>query len=259
MTGAPWMLTVGDDPIVATAIHSGHELRPEVGALMKLSTADRLREEDPFTGLWTDVAKNTITVARSRFEVDLNRPRDKAVYLRPEDAWGLEIWRTQPPDDVVAESLQLYDDFYADLQNLCDQLVDNHGRFVLLDLHSYNHRRAGPAAAVEDPAANPDINLGTESIDGDVWGDVIQTFANAMATAHFDDDHLDVRENIRFKGGQMTRWVNQRYAARGCSIAVEVKKLFMDEWTGQRYEDVTLEIGEIIRVATVAVREALTG
>jgi hypothetical protein len=38
---------------------------------------------------------------RSRFEVDLNRPRREAVYRIPEDAWGLDIWRDEVlPDDV---------------------------------------------------------------------------------------------------------------------------------------------------------------
>ena len=30
---------------------------------------------------------------RSRFEVDLNRPREEAVYRVPEDCWGLDVWR----------------------------------------------------------------------------------------------------------------------------------------------------------------------
>lgn len=33
--------------LIATAIHTGHELRPETVALMVLDEADRLREEDP--------------------------------------------------------------------------------------------------------------------------------------------------------------------------------------------------------------------
>ena len=40
--------------------------------------------------------KNRIIVNRSRFEVDINRPRDKAVYITPEDAWGLHIWKNIP-------------------------------------------------------------------------------------------------------------------------------------------------------------------
>ena len=35
----------------------------------------------------------TVSVTRSRFEADLNRPRDRAVYLTPADAWGHQVWR----------------------------------------------------------------------------------------------------------------------------------------------------------------------
>ena len=101
MTTQQWSVTTGDDPIVATAIHAGHSLRPEVEALMKLSEAHRLREEDPFTDRWVGVAENSIVVDVSRFEVDLNRPREKAVYVRPDDAWGLDLWKSEPSADMV--------------------------------------------------------------------------------------------------------------------------------------------------------------
>ncbi len=177
MTDSGWTITTGDDPVVATAIHAGHELRPEVEALMKLPEADRLREEDPFTDLWVGVAKNSIVVNRSRFEVDLNRVRDKAIYVVPDDAWGLDVWTSRPSDDVIAGSLALYDRFYEELGELCDGLVETHGRVVVLDIHSYNHRRNGPDAPVDDPELNPEVNLGTESID-EAWRPVVDAFAN---------------------------------------------------------------------------------
>ena len=83
-----WSITEGDSPVVATAIHNGHKVREEVGHLLALSEAERLREEDPFTGIWTDIAKTRIIANFSRFQVDLNRPREGAVYTKPEDAWG---------------------------------------------------------------------------------------------------------------------------------------------------------------------------
>ena len=81
----------GDGPLVAAPVHDGHALHDEVAAIMALSDLGRLREEDPFTGGWTAIAPTRIIGRRSRFEVDLNRPRDKAFYRRPEDAWGLDV------------------------------------------------------------------------------------------------------------------------------------------------------------------------
>ena len=73
---------------------------------MKLSDRDRLREEDPYTSCWVDIAETHIVALRSRFEVDLNRPRDKAVYVMPGDCWDLDIWKEKPSDEIIKKSLE---------------------------------------------------------------------------------------------------------------------------------------------------------
>ena len=43
-----------------------------------------------------------------------------------------------------------------------------------------------------------------------------------------------MRENVAFQGkGEQTRFVHERYPGRGCAIALEFKKFFMDEWSGE--------------------------
>lgn len=51
-THAPpwWTVQRSDDRVLATAIHDGHGLRPEIAAAIALDEAGRLREEDPWTG-----------------------------------------------------------------------------------------------------------------------------------------------------------------------------------------------------------------
>ncbi len=232
-------------------------MRSEAAELTALPDAERLREEDPFTDNWVAVAENSIVVSRSRFEFDLNRPREKAVYREPGDAWGLDLWKSPPSDEFVNDSLALYDQFYVELGELCDGLVAAHGRFVVLDIHSYNHRRLGPDRAVDDPEANPEVNLGTESVPPK-WRGLVDVFAESMATHPFDDGHFDVRENVKFKGGQMSRWINDRYASNGCSIAVEVKKIYMDEWTGELNESIAIEVEAAISSAADAIRRVLS-
>lgn len=249
-------METGHDSVIATAIHSGHALRLDVAELMKLPEADRLREEDPFTNRWVGVAENRIVVDRSRFEVDLNRPRERAVYRVPGDSWGLDVWHSTPTDDVVAESLNIYDRFYDELGRLCDEVVEAHGHVVVLDVHSYNHRRGGPSAPIDDPTLNPVINLGTESIT-ESWGPVVDAFAHTMSGVPLDNNVLDVRYNIRFKGGHMPRWINRRYQERGCAIAIEVKKVYMDEWTGQLDEAMAHGVGASLEAATRSLRLAL--
>jgi N-formylglutamate amidohydrolase len=224
--------TEGQGPLLAVAIHNGHDLREEVAARMALEDAARLREEDPYTGIWTQIAPNRIVVNRSRFEVDLNRPRHKAVYLNPEDAWGLTVWASRPRKAVIERSLDEYDDFYARFHRLCARLEEEYGSFVVLDLHSYNHRRRGPREAPADPQENPEINIGTGTMIRDEWSSLVERFIQDLRGFDYFGRHLDVRENVKFYGGQLPRTVHERFPGRGCALAVEVKKFFMDEWSG---------------------------
>ena len=233
MTSPIWQAVYGEGPLVASAIHDGHEVRPEVAALLRLNAPQRRYEEDPFTGEWTSIAPTRIIGLRSRFEVDLNRPRETAVYRRPEDAWGLDVWKLPPSADVVARSLAEYDEFYAHWKRLLERMVGRHGRVVVFDLHSYNHRRQGPDAPPADPDQNPEINLGTRSLDRVRWSPVIERFLAELRSDADLGGSLNVRENVKFFGGHLAQWTHATFPETVCVLAIEVKKTFMDEWTGQ--------------------------
>lgn len=224
---SPWLIERGDGPVVATAIHGGHYLRPEVARLMALGDAERRREEDLYTD-WTSAGDSRIVVHRSRFEVDLNRPRDQAVYLSPDDCWGLKLWERRPPDEVVEESRRLHDRFYRELYDLLDETRRKYGRMLLLDLHSYNHRRAGAHRPPANQRDHPDVNLGTRSVDRRRWGPLLDTFQQELRTHKVAGSMLDVAENIIFEGAHLVRWANATFP-QVCAVAVEVKKIFMDE------------------------------
>jgi hypothetical protein len=112
-------------------------------------------------------------------------------------------------------------------------VADRYGRFVVFDLHSYNHRRDGPDEAPADPDLNPEVNIGTGSMDRAMWGGLVDRFMDDLRAFDYLGRHLDVRENVKFQGGQFSRWVHQTFPGVGCSLAIEFKKFFMDEWTGQ--------------------------
>lgn len=231
---APYLVEGSDDaPIAAAALHDGHALRPSVELAMALTSEERLREEDPFTGSWTSVAATRLIGGRSRFEVDLNRPREEAVYRGPDDAWGLNLWRDGEPDPaIVEESLAIYDAFYHEARTVLDELRRRFGRFVLLDLHSYNYRRGGPEAPAEDPRTNPDVNIGTGTLDRKRWGPLVERLMAELRGSSQLGRPLDVRENVRFRGGYFASWVHREFPDSGCALAIDVKKFFMDEWTG---------------------------
>ncbi|MFC1960850.1 N-formylglutamate amidohydrolase [Chloroflexota bacterium] len=227
-----WQLIQGNSPLVAAAIHDGHMLRPEVAEIMSLSDAERLREEDPFTASWTSITDNQLIGTHSRFEVDLNRPREKAVYIQPEDAWGLQVWKETPPSKIVNQSLVNYDAFYEEAHRLFTELENQFGHFVVFDLHSYNHRRDGTDGAPADPEANPEVNFGTGTLNREHWGSIVESFIGDLSAFNFLGRQLDVRENIKFRGGQLGRWTHEHFPNSGCALSIEFKKFFMNEWTG---------------------------
>jgi N-formylglutamate deformylase len=253
----PFAITEGQGPLVAVALHAGHQVRPEVAAALELTPSERLREEDPFTDQWTSVAATRVVAHRSRFEVDLNRPRDQAVYRLPEQAWGLEVWRPGAVERVLAGSLETYDAFYRDVEALLRRVEEREGSFVVLDLHSYNHRRSGPDGPAEPPVESPDLNVGTGSMDRRRWASAVEAFLAASRASMALGRRLTVGENVRFLGGHFPAWVHATFPVSGCALAVEVKKFFMDEWTGVPDPRSLSGVQQLLAEASAAVVEGL--
>lgn len=223
----------GQGPLLATSVHDAHEIRESLLPFLALTRAERLREEDPFTSLWTNICPNRIVPRRSRFEVDLNRAPAQALYRNPSDAWGLQVWHTPLSDAAVRETMREYRAFYAAVLEILEDLEAHYGKFVVLDLHSYNHRREGALAPPAAQDQNPDINVGTGSLDRTRFGHVVDRFIADLRDREVLGRPLDVRENVRFQGGHLCRWVHEHFPVTGCALAIEVKKFFMDEWTGE--------------------------
>ncbi|WP_374274289.1 N-formylglutamate amidohydrolase [Brevundimonas sp.] len=227
-----WTLARGDGPVLATAIHDGHAVRTALADRFALDDAGRLREEDPFTGDAIHDAPNRFVAHRSRFEVDLNRPLDTAVYQSPDQCWGLEVWRSALTPAEVEASRDYHRRAYAELGRVTDQMAEDFPAFVVLDVHSYNHRRDGADAAPTPVEKAPDINIGTFSMPRERWAHVVDPYLSFLSDYDFNGRRLSVAENLAFQGkGEWSRFVHDRHPKQGCAIAFEFKKFFMDEWT----------------------------
>lgn len=250
MNSRPWNIYRGDSPLITAAIHDGHDIGPLARPWLVLDDDERMREEDPFTGRLAEISDTRIIVHRSRFEVDLNRPREKAVYLRPADAWGLNVWKDDLPQDVVDYALGEYDLFNADLFALLREWEKRFGTFVLYDLHTYNHRRSGPEGPPADPGANPEVNIGTGTLNHERFGGVVERFIELMSRADYMGRRLDVRENVKFRGGDFSRRVHEQFPDTACVLSIEFKKIFMDEWTGEVRREALRSLQQVL-AATV--------
>jgi N-formylglutamate deformylase len=239
-------LAVGEGPLVSAAIHNGHALRGGLLDAMSLTELERLREEDPHTDVLADVAPTRIVGNLSRFEVDLNRPREESVYLNPEQAWGLNVWREPLSPSFADESRQLHDLFYGAVEGLLRPLIAVHQRVIVLDVHTYNHRREGPQGPTADAQKNPEVNIGTGSMDRDYWAPVVDALIAGLQRCEIDGRPLDVRENVKFRGGHFPWWIHGEFPRTICAPAIEFKKTFMNEW-----------IGDVDRPHLVRLRDAL--
>jgi N-formylglutamate amidohydrolase len=246
-------IVAGTGPVIAVALHAGHALRPGLDEYLALSDGDRLREEDPHTERMAPRGCTAIDVLRSRFEVDLNRPRFRAVYQGPADAWGLSVYRAGLPDDMARTSRDVYDAFYAEAFAVLSRVAEKHDRFVVLDLHSYNHRRDGAMAPAASAAENPEVNLGTGRLDRSRWAPVVEGFSDAMR-----DSGFDCRENVRFRGGHFAQWVAEMFPETGATLAIEFKKTYMDEWTGLADEAAVTRIRSTLETTVPVLTEALS-
>jgi len=105
------------------AIHAGNNIRNEILSAMKISRACRYREEDPYTERFIHEFPIRIIARDSRFEYDINRDRDAAIYSTPQTAWGLEVWNQPLTSEEIHRSIKKYDKFH-ELMYILEQLVD---------------------------------------------------------------------------------------------------------------------------------------
>ena len=57
------------------------------------------------------------------------------------------------------------------------------------------------------------------------WGALADRFMKDLRSFDFGGRHLDVRENVRFRGAELCRFVHTNFPKTGCGLAIEFKKL----------------------------------
>ncbi len=237
-------LEEADSPFWAFAIHDGHHIHPEIQTYLSIDEETRLREEDPYTAILAELPFNRFTAATSRFQLDINRSKQDAIYLRPEQAWGLQVWKEELPQTWIDLLYGCYDHVFNTIDIALQKTIDKYGYFVVYDIHSYNAKREGPRSPI-DHQNNPQINIGTIN-NHPKWSALTSLFIQSLERrcGHFPS--FDVRENVKFKGGYLSKYINTHYGERGCVFSIEFRKDFMDEWTGQLYPEKLQEYKQLL-------------
>ena len=248
MIGSEFHFGNSQEALLAFAIHNGHQLPSELQDSCGIDEATRLREEDPFTGGFAELFDNHVVVATSRFAVDLNRSMDKAVYLKPEDAWGLPVRNCELESAIIEELQEAYQAWYRMVQYQIDRLLTLHPRLLILDLHSYNHHRGGIDAAYDPQSQNPDIIIGRSNLSQEFYPQ-IEKLRCTLDGVPYQGGTLDCRCDVKFSGGNFSRWLNNRYGSSAICLAIEFKKTFMDEWSGKLNLEAYSELKQLFLAA----------
>lgn len=243
-----------DTPIIFTAIHSGHKLSELCLGNFKLPEKLRMMEEDPFTDDLAKLYPNHIFPTFSRFEVDLNRSRDYAIYQVPSDCWGLDCRIAPPNFSQVEAAMNLYNSFYSDLREILNKFKDQEKDFLILDLHAYNHHRLGHEEPFDDPLKNPEIIIGTSNM-SEKWFPLIEKLQTHMLEFDFMGRKLDIGINIKYPGGNFPRWIHKNFPKHGCAVSLEFKKFFMDEWSGELDQQVFAELKKFVEYCLTFIKD----
>ena len=231
-------------PLIAFAIHNGHDMPSDLLEICGISEADRLREEDPYTEFIAKRFPNNICVFDSRFMVDLNRSFDKAVYLKPEDCWGLEARTAALPKELLTGLQNDYKEWYAVLEYQIERLLHTHKLLIVLDIHSYNHRRQGEGSAPDPQSENPDIIIGKSNMP-EKYHLLVEHLRQRIDGKMLNGNPIDCRIDVKFSGGYLSRWLHQKYPLQVISLSLEFKKIFMNEWTGILNEEMFHSMAEL--------------
>ncbi|MCA5004891.1 N-formylglutamate amidohydrolase [Sphingobacterium bovistauri] len=244
-----------DSPFWSFAIHDGHLISEDLKPYIALTDKQRLREEDPYTALIGDLPVNQFIVETSRFQVDLNREVENSVYLNPEQAWGLKVFLPNFPSNYLLELYRHHQSLYYTIERHIATTIKKFGFFVILDIHSYNAKRES-ADEIINTDLNPQINLGT-LYNNEKWRDFIDDFSTTLKSLKLNNKDIDVRENIKFKGGNLAKHILKQLGELGCVISIEFRKDFMNEWTGEVYHDKLSEYNQILKETVESLRPYL--
>lgn len=225
-------------PYLCAAIHNGHQFRKELWENCFHTEYERWYEEDPATLEMIQSHPILIHGLDSRFEYDLNRAPEKAVYS---DAWGKQLWRNPLSEDQKSHSLKKHGNFYQVVHALIAKLEEKFGHVVAYDMHSYNWERWNRPV--------PTFNIGSARVDQKRFGESIEEWRKCLANIELPHG-IESSSTINdvFQGnGYFLQFISQNFS-NTLVLATEVKKVYCDEINQVIFPEVVRAIAEQLSI-----------
>lgn len=219
-------------PYICCAVHDGHQFRKSLWESCLHTEYERWYEEDPCTREMVRSHPIVIAGRDSRFEYDLNRDPENAVY---EDAWGKKLWKEPLSREEKELSLKKHRTFYKVVDALVNQIEKKHGKAIVFDMHSYNLKRWDREV--------PTWNLGTTNLDNKRFGSIVASWIQKLGAMDLPNGIESTSKiNDTFQGnGYFLKYITKTFK-NTLVLATEIAKVYCDEETGVIYPEVVRSV-----------------
>ena len=225
-------------PYACGAVHDGHQFRKELWESCLHTEYDRWYEEDPETKNMVKSHPIVIAGCDSRFEYDLNRDPENAIYF---DAWGKQLWKYPLSEVMIEKSLQKHTNFYKVVHALINTLESKFGFCTVYDMHSYNWKRWDREV--------PTWNLGTSNVDNDRFGGVIEQWRESLSEIQFPKSIKSTSLiNDTFQGnGYFLKYITKNFK-NTLVLATEIAKVYCDEYEQIIFPEVVKTVEDALKM-----------
>lgn len=224
-------------PYVCGAVHDGDQFRKELWENCLHSQYERWYEEDPETKNMVNSHPILIAGRDSRFEYDLNRTPEEAVF---DTAWGKQLWKEPLSEDQKQLSLKKHTTFFNVTHALIDKIENKFGCAIVYDMHSYNWQRWDREV--------PTWNLGTTNIDNDRFGDEIESWRQSLSEIQLPNGIKSTADinNTFFGNGYFLKYITKNFK-NTLVLATEIAKVYCDELNQVIYPEVVAAVEEQLK------------
>ncbi|GAA0816993.1 flavohemoglobin expression-modulating QEGLA motif protein [Colwellia sp. D2M02] len=219
-------------PVICAAVHNGHRLRAELKQSFLLTKAESLYEEDPYTDELISSFPVVLMGNDSRFEYDLSRA--KALSTNHKIASKKPVWKKALTAKQRAKSQAKHQAFYNVLEALVASIEKQFKNAIVFDVHAYNYKQLATTA--------PTFDIGSAQIDMERWGGIVKHFQKQLAKIELPNIACSATvDEVNQGHGYLITHINAHFD-NTLVLPIEVKKVFMDEDTGELYSLVLEEL-----------------
>lgn len=224
-------------PYICAAVHDGHQFRKSLWNTCLHTEYDRWYEEDPCTKEMVRSHPIVIAGRDSRFEYDLNRDPENAIY---QDAWGKKLWKEPLSEKELKKSLEKHSTFFKVVHALVQQVEQKYGRAIVFDMHSYNLQRWDREV--------PTWNLGTSNIDNHRFGALVSRWSQRLGEMTLPNGILSTSKiNDTFQGnGYFLKYITENFK-NTLVLATEIAKVYCNEANGILFPEVVAAIEQQLK------------